>query len=397
MAAIKRKILFIVTGSIAAEKAISAVKNIKKHGISVTVVCTKNALEFISKKELEKLTGNKVYAELYSSKGADDMDHINLSRNADLVLIAPATANFIAKIAKGFADDLASNIVLASDKPILVAPAMNVKMWENKQTEKNVKNLEENGINFIGPVSGDLACGEVGYGRMVEARDIERAVINFFERKKLFSGKKVLVTAGPTIEKIDPVRFISNFSSGKQGYAIAEVFAEMGADVTLVSGPTNLKKPAGVKFIKTESADEMFNAVSKNITKDIAIFTAAVADYKIKNISQQKIKKSSHNLNLELIKNIDILSSVAHSKKRPKIVVGFAAETDNLTINARKKLKDKNADMIVLNDVTKGVFGADENKVSFVTKNAVKNLEKISKRKVAEELALYIHKFLKGK
>ena len=302
-----------------------------------------------------------------------------MSRWADVILIAPATANTISKISNGLADDLASTLVLASNKKIFIAPAMNVRMWEHKTNKENIKRLNEFGYRFIGPEIGDMACGEYGEGKMSEPEKIFDTLDKYFKNIEDNKRKKVLVTAGPTRENIDPVRFISNYSSGKQGYEIARAFSENGFETTLITGPTNLKIPENVRCIKVISGDQMLNETIKNLPVDIAVFTAAVSDFKIKSYSDNKIKKTE-NLELSLEKNIDILSYVSkHNSLRPKIVIGFSAETNDLEINSLKKLNSKNCDWIIANDVSKKDIGfnADDNEVSIFYKN--KSSEKISK------------------
>ena len=312
-----------------------------------------------------------------------------MSRWADVILIAPATANTISKISNGLADDLASTLVLASNKKIFIAPAMNVRMWEHKTNKENIKRLNEFGYRFIGPEIGDMACGEYGEGKMSEPEKIFDSLDKYFKNIEDNKRKKVLVTAGPTRENIDPVRFISNYSSGKQGYEIARAFSENGFETTLITGPTNLKMPENVRCIEVISGDQMLNETIKNLPVDIAVFTAAVSDFKIKSYSDSKIKKTE-NLELSLEKNIDILSYVSkHNSLRPKIVIGFSAETNDLEINSLKKLNSKNCDWIVANDVSKKDIGfnADDNEVSIFYKNkSSEKISKTSKSLIANEL-----------
>jgi len=379
------RVLLIITGSIAAEKIPDLLHKLKNNGHSVTCVLTNAGAKFITHGVLERLTGNKTYTELFTGDDGKEMGHIRLSREADLVLVAPATANIMAKMAGGLADDLASTLLLATDKPVMIAPAMNVRMWENKAVQRNAEILKQDRVLFVGPESGDLACGEEGWGRMSEPNQIADTVERFFKKKDMLKGFKALVTAGPTIEAIDPVRYIANRSSGKQGYAIAESLAQAGAEVTLVTGPTSLAKPKLAKIIEIESATEMLDACIKNLPTDIAIMSAAVADWGIKKPAKNKMKKIPE---LKFAENRDILAEISQHKKRPKLVIGFAAETENLLGNANKKLLAKNCDWILANDVgSKKVFGADENKILFIENSATpEQWPKMGKAQVAEKL-----------
>jgi phosphopantothenoylcysteine decarboxylase/phosphopantothenate--cysteine ligase len=394
-----KKILLIITGSIAAYKSMDLVRLLKKKNYDVTCVLTKAACEFITPLLASSLSGNKVHTELFSADDEIEMGHIQLSRASDLIVIAPASADFIAKIANGYADDLASNVILAANKKILIAPAMNEKMWQNKQTQKNLAKVVESGIAIVDPETDVLACGEFGIGKMAPAEKICEKICDFFARENQLKGKKILITGGATFEEIDPVRFIGNHSSGKQAIMIAKVLHEMGADVTLVAG--NIRETIflpSTKIIRIKNTQEMFDAVKKNIAKTHAfIGCAAVADFKVKKISQAKIKKTdSKNLTLELIKNPDILQFIGTSKSRPKLVIGFAAEGKDLVKYAKEKLQKKNCDLIVANDIEEGkIFGSAETKAIFVTKNKAENLGKISKEKLAELLAEKIVTFFK--
>ena len=318
------------------------------------------------------------------------MGHIELSRSTDLVVVAPATADLMGKMASGLASDLASTALLATDKPVLVAPAMNVRMWHHAATQRNVLLLKEGGIHFIGPNEGDMACGEFGLGRMAEPAEIvAAAALLLGPQSKPLAGKRVLITAGPTREAIDPVRYISNHSSGKQGYALAEVAAKMGAEVTLISGPVSLATPLGVKRTDVTTADEMLAACEKVKAVDLAIFCAAVADWKVANAAHQKLKKNDQALapDLKFAANPDILKTIAAQKSgRPKLVVGFAAETENVIENAKAKLKRKACDIIIANDVSQGVFGSDKNLVHFVSAKGVESWPQLSKEEVASRI-----------
>ena len=385
-----KKILLVICGGIAAYKSLELIRLFKKMGASVKTVLTKNAQKFVTPLSITSLSQDKVYYDLFSYQNEAEMDHISLSRWADLILIAPITANTISKLSYGLADDLATTLILASNKKVFLAPAMNVRMWEHPSNKKNVSKLVGYGYNFIGPEIGDMACGEYGEGKMTEPENIINIIIKYFEN--LGKNKKLtaLVTAGPTHEMIDPVRFISNKSSGKQGYEIANSLKNDGFETTLISGPTNLNPANGINFIKVNTAEDMLNKCLECLPVDIAIFTAAVADYRVKKIHNQKIKKQE-NLKLDLEQNVDILKHVSnHNSLRPKLVIGFAAETNNLRENSIKKLLEKNCDWIISNDVSNSEIGfnSENNKVSIFYKNQVEeNLPKMSKSAVANEIS----------
>ena len=384
-----KKVLLIICGGIAAYKSLELIRILRKNNNKIKTVLTKSGKEFVTPLSITSLSNEKVYTDIFDYKNESEIDHISLSRWADVILIAPATANTISKISNGLADDLASTLVLASNKKIFIAPAMNVRMWEHKTNKENIKRLNEFGYRFIGPEIGDMACGEYGEGKMSEPEKIFDSLDKYFKNIEDNKRKKVLVTAGPTRENIDPVRFISNYSSGKQGYEIARAFSENGFETTLITGPTNLKMPENVRCIEVISGDQMLNETIKNLPVDIAVFTAAVSDFKIKSYSDSKIKKTE-NLELSLEKNIDILSYVSkHNSLRPKIVIGFSAETNDLEINSLKKLNSKNCDWIVANDVSKKDIGfnADDNEVSIFYKNkSSEKISKTSKSLIANEL-----------
>ena len=352
-------------------------------------ILTKSAQNFITPLSVVSLSQEKVYTELFNYQNEAEMDHISLSRWADIILVAPATANTISKISKGVADDLASTVILASNKKILISPAMNVRMWEHPSNKMNVGILKDYGYEFIGPEIGEMACGEYGEGKMTEPSDLLKHIkeyfINISDNKKL----RALVTAGPTREYIDPVRYLSNRSSGKQGYEIAKCLSENGFQTTLISGPCQLQSPLNVNTINVSSADEMFEHTIKNLPVDVAIFSAAVSDYKFKEFKDKKIKKIN-NLTLELEKNKDILEYVAkHNSLRPKIVIGFAAETNNLRQNALGKLRKKNCDWIIANDVSRKDIGfeSDINEVSvYYNNNNFEKLLKSKKTKIANQI-----------
>ena len=384
-----KKILLIICGGIAAYKSLEIIRLLKKNGSNVKTILTNNAKNFITPLSVASLSQEKVYMDLFNSDNESEMDHISLSRWADLILIAPATANTISKISFGLSDDLASTVVFASDKKIFIAPAMNVRMWEHQSNKNNLKKLIDFGHEIIGPEIGEMACGEYGMGKMSEPETIINCINNYF--KKLENNKKfrALVTAGPTHEYIDPVRFISNKSSGKQGYEIAKSLSENGFDTTLISGPVNLNSIKGVNLIKVRTADEMLQATLNNLPTDVAIFSAAVGDFKVKNKKKEKIKKDKIS-ELSLEKNADILRHISnHNSLRPKLVVGFSAETNSLKNNSLKKLSEKNCDWIIANDVSKNDIGfeSDFNKVSiFYKNNSEESLPKMRKSNLANEI-----------
>lgn len=387
----QKRILLIITGSVAAYKAMDLLRLLKKNNYNVTCVLTKAAQQFITPLLASALSGNKTYNELFAADDELGIEHINLSRQADLIVIAPATADFIAKIANGYADDLASNVVLAANKKILIAPAMNWQMWENQATQKNLAKAAESGILMVEPESDVLACGELGIGKMATPEKIYQKIDDFFANQDRLKGVKILITGGSTIEPIDPVRFIGNHSSGKQAIAIAQTLNEMGADVTLIAGNIRETIPLSPqKIIRVKTAEEMFLAVKKNLAKTaVFIGCAAVADFRVKKIAPQKIKKTAEkNLILELEKNPDILDFVGHAKNRPALVIGFAAESENLEKNAKQKLKTKNCDLIVANDIEDGnIFGSTTSNALFVTAADTQNFYRISKTTLAHLLA----------
>ena len=367
-----KKILLIICGGIAAYKSLEIIRLLKKSGVIIKTILTKSGAEFVTPLSITSLSQSKVYQDLFSIENESEMDHISLSRWADLILIAPATANTISKLANGNSDDLASTVTLASNKKIFIAPAMNVRMWDHQSTKQNIAKLKTYNYRLIGPEIGDMACGEYGEGKMSEPQEIINELESYFKNTKLNSRLKAIVTAGPTNEYIDPVRFITNKSSGKQGYEIAKSLSKSGFDTTLISGPTNLEINDDLNLIKVETAEEMFQAILNNLPTDVAIFSAAVSDFKVKETSKIKIKKRDK-LNIELEKNVDILNYVSnHNSLRPRLVIGFAAETNNLENHAYQKLNEKNCDWIVANDVSnkKIGFDSDFNEVSIFYKNS---------------------------
>ena len=376
-----KKVLLVICGGIAAYKSLEIIRLLKKKGSLVKTVLTKNAQKFVTPLSISSLSQEKVYLDLFDHDNEAEMDHISLSRWADVILIAPATANTMSKLIQGSADDLASTVILASNKQVFIAPAMNVRMWEHPSNKDNLKKIINIGYQVIGPEIGEMACGEFGEGKMTEPNDIIDHLDSYFKNIKKNNKFKALVTAGPTHEYIDPVRFISNRSSGKQGYEIAKSLVKNGFETTLISGPTNLEPVPNLKQININSADEMYDLTLKSLPVDVAIFSAAVADYKIENIEKNKIKKKE-TIDLKLQKNVDILSHISnHNSLRPKIVIGFAAETLDLAENSKKKLLEKNCDWIIANDVSdKSIgFDSDFNEVSIFYKS--KNFEKFPKMK----------------
>ncbi len=381
-----KKILFIICGGISAYKSLEIIRLFKKNNAEIKTILTKSAKEFVTPLSITSLSQGKVYDDLFNIENESEMDHISLSRWADVIIVAPITANTISKLSNGTTEDLASTVILASDKQVFLAPAMNVRMWEHKSTKENLEKLKSYGYKLIGPIIGDMACGEYGEGKMSEPIDIYNSVNNFLTDQVKNKKIKALVTAGPTQEYIDPVRFITNKSSGKQGYEIAKSLSKRGFDTTLISGPTNLKADENVNLIKVETADEMFKATQQNLPTDIAIFSAAVADFKINQKNLNKIKKKE-NLTINLEKNIDILNYVSnHNSMRPKLVIGFAAETNDLEENAITKLKNKNCDWIIANDISKKNIGFDSdfNEVTIYFKNLINKKEKLSFKKKSE-------------
>jgi len=384
-----KKILLIICGGIAAYKSLELIRLLKKDGVIIKTILTKSGAEFVTPLSITSLSQSKVYQDLFSIENEAEMDHISLSRWADLILIAPATANTISKLASGSSDDLASTVALASNKKIFIAPAMNVRMWEHQSTKQNITKLKTYNYELIGPEIGDMACGEYGEGKMSEPKEIINNLKIYFKNLKLKNKLKAIVTAGPTKEYIDPVRYISNKSSGKQGYEIAKTLSKKGFETTLISGPTNLEINNDINLIKVETAEEMFQSTLKSLPADVAIFSAAVCDYKAKEISRIKIKKQD-NISLDLEKNVDILDYVSnHNSLRPKLVIGFAAETNDLENYAIKKLNEKNCDWIVANDVSNDSIGFESNfnEVSIFYKDKkMDSLKYRSKSEISDEL-----------
>jgi len=381
-----KKILLIICGGISAYKSLEVIRLLKKRGAAVKTILTKSAKEFVTPLSVASLSQEKDYDDLFNAENETEMDHISLSRWSDLILVAPATANTISKLSIGSSDDLASTVMLASDKDIFLAPAMNVRMWEHPSTKENLNKLKKYGYKIIGPEIGDMACGEFGEGKMTEPNEIIRQIESYFLNLNKNKKFKALVTAGPTYEYIDPVRFITNKSSGKQGFELAKALSKKGFETTLISGPTNLKINNDINLIQVETAEEMFKSTQNNLPVDVAIFSAAVADFKIKEKNKEKIKKKNY-INLNLEKNIDILNYVSnHNSLRPKLVIGFAAETNNIEENSKKKLMEKNCDWVIANDISNKSIGFDSdfNEVTILYKNKKINDEKLYMKKKSQ-------------
>tara|TARA_R110002049_G_scaffold52872_11_gene147748 strand:- start:26875 stop:28101 length:1227 start_codon:yes stop_codon:yes gene_type:complete len=369
-----KNILLIISGGIAAYKVLEVIRRLRDRDINIRAVLTNGGAQFVTPLSVAALTENKVYQDLFSLTDEAEMGHIRLSREADLVLVAPASADILAKMATGQAGDLATTALLATNRPVMIAPAMNVEMWNHPATQANIATLESRGVLRVGPSSGDLACGEFGSGRLAEPAEIIASVLDFLEAAdapKPLLGKKAIVTSGPTYEPIDPVRYIANRSSGKQGHAIAESLAQAGADVTLVSGPVSLPDPVGVKVVRVETARDMLAAVTNALPADIAVFAAAVADWRAADAADQKMKKDGSGViaDLKLLENPDILATIsAPGPTRPALVIGFAAETQNVAEHARAKRVRKGCDWILANDVAPdtGTFGGDQNEICLI-------------------------------
>ena len=385
-----KKILIIITGGIAAYKTLDLIRKLSKLNCEIKTILTKSGKEFVTPLSITSLSKNKVYTDLFSVENESEMDHISLSRWSDLILVAPASSNFLTKISNGFSDDLASTVIKASDKKVFLCPAMNVRMWEHASNKQSISTLKSYGYRILGPEIGEMACGEFGEGKMLEVDEIINQLEIYFKQISKNKKLKAIVTAGPTQELIDPVRFITNRSSGKQGYEIANSLVENGFDTTLISGPTNLKPNDNLKLIKVKTGEEMYKKTMELLPCDLAIFTAAVSDFKIKKFNKEKIKKDKDQ-SFDLDLNPDILELVSKSNKKPKIVVGFAAESENLFDNARSKLEKKGCDLIVANDVSNNEIGfeSDFNEVHLFYKDKNIDDEKIPKNfksVIADEL-----------
>lgn len=390
------RILLIVAGGIAAYKSLELVRRLRERGHAVRCILTRAGAEFVTPLSLASLSGERVFTDLFSLTDEAEIGHIRLSREADLVVVAPATADLIAKMAHGLADDLASTALLATDKPVLIAPAMNPVMWEHPATRRSIAQVQADGVRLVGPNPGDMACGETGLGRMAEPGEILAAIEEMLAAGPgPLAGKRALVTSGPTVEAIDPVRFIANRSSGKQGHAIAAALARAGAEVTLVSGPVHEPDPPGVAVVRVESAREMLEACEAALPVDVAVCAAAVADWRVAEVSRAKLKKRGDQPPPKLIlaENPDILKTLSHAAARPRLVIGFAAETEDLVANARRKLAAKGCDWIVANDVSReqGTFGGVDNTVQLIRNDAEpETWPKLTKVEVAERLVARI-------
>ncbi len=387
-----KRVLLIVAGGIAAFKSLDLIRRLRERGASVRCVLTEAGAKFVTPLSLQALTEEKVYSDMFSLTDESEMGHIQLSRDADLLVVAPATANILARMAAGMADDLAATVLLATDKPVLAAPAMNVRMWTHAATVANVETLKKRGVTFVGPNEGAMACNEFGPGRMSEPLEIVAAIEALLTSEKPLAGRRALVTSGPTREALDPVRYISNHSSGKQGHAIAHALARLGADVTLVSGPVVVPDPAGVRVVRVDSADQMLAACLAAGAIDVAVCAAAVADWKAAKPATAKIKKKTgaQPPALELAPNPDILATLSKpGAKRPGLVVGFAAETEEVVANAIEKRTRKGCDWIVANDVSpaKGTFGGERNTVHLISAKGVEDWPTLAKEEVALRLA----------
>ncbi|MDD9906628.1 MAG: bifunctional phosphopantothenoylcysteine decarboxylase/phosphopantothenate--cysteine ligase CoaBC [Rhodospirillaceae bacterium] len=387
-----RRILLIISGGIAAFKSLDLIRRLREQGATVRCVLTKGGAQFVTPLSVSALSEEKVYQDIFSLTDEAEMGHINLSREADLLVVAPASADIMARMASGLASDLATTALLATDKPVMVVPAMNVRMWEHAATQANIETLRSRGVMCVGPVEGNMACGEYGYGRMSEVEDVVAAIVaHLAPRSGALAGRRAIVTSGPTHEAIDPVRYIANRSSGKQGHAIAAALAREGADTVLVSGPTALPDPAGVTMVKVESARDMLAACEKALPAEIAVCVAAVADWRVADAAAQKLKKNGGGPPpLELSENPDILRTLAKAgNKRPSLVIGFAAETENVVANAQAKCKNKNTDWILANDVSPdtGTFGGDANTIHLVDgTDSVESWPTMTKDEVADRL-----------
>ena len=386
-----KRVLLIISGGIAAYKSLELIRLLRKSGLAVRCILTRGGAQFVTPLSVSALTEDKVYTDLFSLTDEAEMGHIRLSREADLVVVAPASADILAKMAQGLADDLASTTLLATDKPVMAAPAMNVRMWQHQATQANLTALLERGVRIIGPDEGDMACGEFGPGRLAEPDEIAAAITAYFGDASPLAGRRALVTSGPTHEPIDPVRYIANRSSGRQGHAIAAALARQGAATTLVSGPTNLPDPAGVNVVHIETAQQMLEACQAALPVDVAVCAAAVADWRVATAAKEKVKKTKGKLpTLNMAENPDVLATLsAAGNQRPQLVVGFAAETENIVANAQAKRASKGCDWLLANDVSPetGTFGGADNTIHLVSADGVEDWPRMSKEDVAERLA----------
>ena len=393
-----KSILLIVGGGIAAYKSLELVRALAARGVKTRAILTKAGAEFVTPLSLSALTGDKIYSDLFSLTDEAEMGHIQLSRSADLVVVAPATADLMAKMANGLANDLASTTLLATDKKVLMAPAMNVRMWESASVKRNRAQLEKDGVLFVGPNDGEMACGEFGPGRMAEPMEIVAAIERALSVSGPLAGLTALVTAGPTREPVDPVRFLANHSSGKQGYAIAEALMRAGAATTLISGPVSIAPPDGVKLQRVTTAREMLAACEAALPADVLVMAAAVSDWRPDIIANSKIKKSVDRVVplIKLVENPDILATIAQGPKRPRLVIGFAAETDDVVSNGVAKRGRKGADWIIANDVSGDVMGGDRNRIHLISEAGTEDWPDMTKSEVGARLAARIAEKLKG-
>ena len=398
-----KSVLLIIGGGIAAYKSLELVRRLAERGVNTRAILTKAGAEFVTPLSVSALTGEKIYSDLFSLTDEAEMGHIQLSRSADLVVVAPATADLMAKMAGGLANDLASTALLATDKPVLMAPAMNVRMWESAAVTRNVETLKKDGVLFVGPNDGEMACGEFGPGRMAEPLEIIAAIERALAVEGPLAGIRALVTAGPTREPVDPVRFLANHSSGKQGYAIADALARAGAETTLISGPVSLAPPQGVKLQRVTTAREMLAACEAALPADVLVMAAAVADWRPDFAANSKIKKTTDRVVplIKLVENPDILATLSAHVARPRLVVGFAAETDDVVLNAVAKRTRKGADWIIANDVSanetgESVMGGERNRVHLISESGVEDWPDMTKNDVGARLAARIAQKLKG-
>jgi len=393
-------VLLIIGGGVAAYKSLELIRRLQERGVRVRAILTAAGAHFVTPLSVSALSGEKVFQDLFSLTDESEMGHIQLSRSADLVVVAPTTADLMAKLASGLANDLASTTLLATDKSVLMAPAMNVRMWNHPATQRNRRTLHKDGVMFVGPNDGEMACGEFGPGRMAEPLEIVAAIEAALAAPGPLSGMKALVTAGPTQEPLDPVRFLSNRSSGKQGYAIADALARAGAETTLVSGPVEIAPPPRVKLLKVQTAREMLAACESALPADVAVFTAAVADWRPEAVANSKMKKRENASapDIKLAQNPDILATIAHGARRPRLVIGFAAETENVVAHGQAKLARKGCDWIVANDVSPhtGVMGGEKNTVHLITASGTEDWPLLDKSEVGIRLAARIAQALKG-
>ena len=391
-----KKILIIVTGGIASYKSLDIIRRLQESGASVECILTDSARKFVNEITFESLLGKKIHSNLFSLTEEKEMSHIKLANIVDVILIIPCTANFLAKMANGIADDLASNIILASDKIKVVAPAMNSNMWMNKAVKKNINSLKKMGVKIFFPEKGKMACGTIGAGKLMNIDKIIQSLDTIFS-PRILSKIKVIVSAGPSREQIDPVRFLSNYSSGKQGYEIAKYLASQGAKTILITGETNLEKPNNMKVVNVSSGENFHSQILLNFPCDVFISAAAISDWKVKKLSTKKLKKEKHiEFSIKLTRNIDVLEEISRHQRRPKLIVGFSAETSDLIKNSRSKLKKKGCDWIIANSVKNGeVFGSEYNKISFISHNKTEDWPKMKKSDVAKKISKKIVNFFK--